>query len=640
MSTRLPLPVRLAGALLVFVATLGCTPHQSAAAAPGPIETASPGDLVITFLERAPVIDGKLDPETAPLPAVPLPYFDGSDGATPAGGVLARLAYGAEFLYLAVEAPQDRIQCRDRAYQNGDGIIVVLASPRDGDAETDEFQVLGFSPRAPIGRGWQYAFTWYKDRDWIGFPPLGGARFAWSSRAGRATFEILVPWTEVAPYHPWFRSAIGLNIGYTQAVGTQEVVDYRLVADPLLENEVSPRLYRRARFGVPSLEHGMTYGVSLEKSHATAGAPLVLQVAAQGAGETTLSTSIRQGTRTFAGPSVTVKAAGALAASSTPVDTAGLVPGEYELEVRDPAGTARRMPFAVLPALDAEALRAELALHGSSLAPGTRSTLEFRIQEVERSLTQLRPHALGSSLGGELAALDKDFQAIRRGEDPVAKRTGVLRRAFRSRIDGTLQPYSIRPAASPKPGHTCPVVVFLHGSAMDDRGQLDGLKGLLPGIILVAPYARGTSHYYDTKEAQEDIQEVLADVMENYPVDPARIFLAGFSMGGYGVYRTYFEDPVRYRGLIVLSGVPFAGGSSPDFRDPSNLAGFRGVDMFVAHGTADRNCPYAETAAMIVRLRNAGARVEFVSQRGLGHQSPRLVTLIRMMGWLQRRAKG
>jgi predicted esterase len=640
MSTRHVLPARLAGALLAFVVILGCTSHPPAAAAVGPIAAASSGDLEIKFLKRAPVIDGTLDSEAVVLPVVPLPYFDGSDGATPAGSVFARLGYGADFLYLTVEAPQDRIQCRDRAYQNGDGIILALASPRGGDGETDEFQVLGFSPQAPIGRSWQYAFTWYKDRDWIGFPPLRGARFAWSCRDGRATFEVLVPWTEVAPYHPWFRSAIGLNIAYTQAVGRQGVIDYQLVADPLLQNEVSPRLYRRARFEVPSLERGLTLGVSLETSHATEGTPLVVQVAAQGAAETALSTSIHQGTRTLAGPSVTVKAAGALAVSSTPVDTTGLAPGEYELEVRDPSGATRRMPFGILPALDPGTLRAELALHESSLAPGTRSTLQFRIQEVERSAAQLKPHALGSSLGGETAALERDFQAVRRGEDPVAKRTGVLRRAFRSRIDDTLQPYSIRPVSAPRPGRTYPMVVFLHGSAMDDRGQLDGVKGMLPGFILVAPNARGTSHYYDTKEAQEDIQEVLADVMENYPVDPARIFLAGFSMGGYGVYRTFFQDPMRFRGLIILSGVPFAGGSSPDFRAPANLAGFRDVQMFIAHGTEDRNCPYTETVAMVEQLRETGARVEFVSQRGLGHQSPTLLTMIRMMGWLQRRAKG
>ncbi len=238
-----------------------------------------------------------------------------------------------------------------------------------------------------------------------------------------------------------------------------------------------------------------------------------------------------------------------------------------------------------------------------------------------------------------MAALEADFQALRRGEDPVARQTGVVRRSFRSRIDGTLQPYSIRPVAKPKPGRAYPVVVFLHGSASDDRGQLDGVKGMLPGFILVAPYARGTSHFYVTEEAQEDIREVLADVAAHYPVDPDRIFLSGFSMGGYGVYRTFHEDPARYRGLIVLSGIPYVNSSSPDFRDPSSLAGFEGVDMFIAHGTEDRNCPFAETEQVVERLREAGANVKFIVQPRRGHESPSLWTAIRMLSWLRRVAR-
>jgi dipeptidyl aminopeptidase/acylaminoacyl peptidase len=115
--------------------------------------------------------------------------------------------------------------------------------------------------------------------------------------------------------------------------------------------------------------------------------------------------------------------------------------------------------------------------------------------------------------------------------EPCWPQTGVVRRAFRSRIDNTLQPYSIRPIAAPVPGRKYPVVVFLHGSASDDRNQLNGWQAMLPNLILVAPYARGISHFYTMDGAQEDIKEVLADVKQNNPVDPEGISLAGFSMG-------------------------------------------------------------------------------------------------------------
>ncbi len=626
-------------ALLAAAVVLGCASQQTPPAA-GEVVAIGPSDeLRIPFLANAPAIDGVLDAEVAALPVVPLPLFDDEGGAAPVSPVLARLAYCAEYLYVCIESAQDRIQCRDRAYQQGDGIVLALASPRDGDEATDEFQVLGFSPQAGARRSWQYAFTWYKDRDWIGFPPLEGAAFAWTCSGGTARYEILVPWSTVAPYHPWFRSEIGVNICYTRAVGSRGTASYRLVADRLLMYEVSPRLYRRVRFEAPALAGAMTCGVSLETSHALSGDPVVLNVATQGAGETVLSAKIRQGGQVLRESPVTAKAAAELTVVDAAVGTAGLMPGRYDLEVSDAAGIVRRLPFGILPHLDPVALRAAVAAAGGRLPEGSLSTIEFRILEVEQGLARLRSHSVGTVLGSDMSALERDVEALRRGEDPLTGRTDIVRRAFRSKIDGTLQPYSIRPVASPKPGRTYPVAVFLHGSASDDRGQLDSFRKMLPGFILVAPFARGTSHFYTTDEAQRDIEEVLADVAAYYPVDPARIFLSGFSMGGYGVYRTFFEHPERYRGLIVLSGLPYAFDDAPDFRDPERLACFRGVDMFITHGTEDRNCPFAETEKLVTSLREAGARVEFVVQRGRGHESPTLMTAIRMLGWLKRSAR-
>jgi predicted esterase len=625
-------------ALLAAAVVLGCMSQQTPPTAAETVEIGPSDELLIPFLAKAPVIDGILDADVAALPVVPLPLFDDEDGAAPASPVYARLAYCADCLYVCIESVQDRIQCRDRAYQQGDGIVLALASPQEGDAATDEFQVLGFSPQAGR-RSWQYAFTWYKDRDWVGFPPLEGATFAWTQSGGMARYEILVPWSTVAPYHPWFRSQIGVNICYTRAVGTRETVSYRLVADRLLMYEVSPRLYRRVRFEAPALDGAMTCGVSLEASHALAGDPIVLRVATQGAGEAVLSTRIRQGRQVLRESRVTAKAGATLTVVDAPLDTSGLAPGQYDLEVSDAGGTVRGLPFGILPHLDPAALHAVVAAAGGRLPEGSLSTIEFRIQEIEQGLARLRSHSVGVVLGGDMAALERDVEALRRGVDPLAGQTGIVRRAFRSKIDGTLQPYSIRPAATSKPGRTYPVAVFLHGSASDDRGQLDSFRKLLPGFILVAPYARGTSHFYTTDDAQKDIEEVLADVAAHYPVDPERIFLSGFSMGGYGVYRTFFEHPERYRGLVVLSGLPTAFGSAPDFHDPALLARFKGVEMFVVHGTEDRNCPFAETELMVAQLRDAGARVEFVVQRGRGHEGPTLWNAVRMLGWIGRQAK-
>ena len=57
--------------------------------------------------------------------------------------------------------------------------------------------------------------------------------------------------------------------------------------------------------------------------------------------------------------------------------------------------------------------------------------------------------------------------------------------------------------------------------------------------------------------AQEDVAESIDAVREDYPIDDANIILSGFSMGGYGVYRTFFETPKKFIAAAVFAGFPY-----------------------------------------------------------------------------------
>ena len=81
----------------------------------------------ITFVAEYPVIDGVLDENLKDiLPKREFEYkfninlFKGSAGSN------YRLAYGTDFIYLFTEAEADSFICRDRGYQNGDGLIFTL----------------------------------------------------------------------------------------------------------------------------------------------------------------------------------------------------------------------------------------------------------------------------------------------------------------------------------------------------------------------------------------------------------------------------------------------------------------------------------------------------------------------------------
>lgn len=89
----------------------------------------------VDFLESPPVIDGRLDDSLWFLPErqFAFAYVLQNDSVIPAS---YRLAYGAGFFYVYLEASADHLICRDRAYQNGDGFHLVIAAPRLDGAPT------------------------------------------------------------------------------------------------------------------------------------------------------------------------------------------------------------------------------------------------------------------------------------------------------------------------------------------------------------------------------------------------------------------------------------------------------------------------------------------------------------------------
>lgn len=599
-----------------------------------------PRPLSVPFLERAPKIDGVLDEALAGLPAFTLrPPEAGS------ARVQARLAYGADFLYVQVEAAQDEVRCRDRAYQNGDGVLLVLATPAPGGAPAEAFRVLGFSPQPEGQRTWQHAFTWYRDRN-LDMTALPGARFAWKEANGRASFEVLVPWSSVPSYHPWLAQGgglvgeLGLNLAYVQAQGGDGKARHVLVEDPRIDSENSPRRYHPLIFEAPRASANVAWAAEPLRSNLRAGESLGLRVAAIGAEGARLPLSIR----VFSGEGEALLRrrldvpVGPGLTKACPDLGLRLSAGGYQLEIEGPGVPASRRGFTVLPTLDLPAGRAAVNA-AKTLAPGSRHTLAFRLGEAEAALARLKPHETAGGLRVALEELDRDLRAVVQGQDPVAARTGLQRRAYRSGLDGTLQPYTVRVPEGLAAGARVPLLVYLHGSGDDDRGMLDRSRAP-EGWLQLAPRGRGTSNCYSADQAQDDLREALADVLAHYPVDPHRVFLAGFSMGGYGVYRTALEQPGRFRGLAVFAGQPdlgpaWLGAGHPDARDPLNLAALKGETFFIVHGTEDRNCPFAKTVQMVEGLRAAGAKVTFRAEPGRGHDGPSPEGEAHYLEWLR-----
>jgi len=244
---------------------------------------------------------------------------------------------------------------------------------------------------------------------------------------------------------------------------------------------------------------------------------------------------------------VAVLAAGRLAAGETPAASPGpggsSGPGETRAQLlqrldgieRALAGIASRRQRRTLSAAISLMVRTDYIRHRLGRVPGRSVPGSFR------------------ELTDRLAA---DLKVLRAGKDPFAGRTGVFLRGYISTIDDNRQSYSValpRKTFSVR-GRRWPLVVVLH--ARDARAPFRPFQGhpapSLPGAIVVAPHGRGGSEYRSRGEV--DVLAVIEAVLDEYPVDPDRVYLTGTAMGGTGCWQLAVRHPDRFAAVCPVGG--------------------------------------------------------------------------------------
>ena len=108
----------------------------------------------------------------------------------------------------------------------------------------------------------------------------------------------------------------------------------------------------------------------------------------------------------------------------------------------------------------------------------------------------------------------------------------------------------------------------------------------------------------------EFLDRLLADRRFRFKIDPTRVYLTGFSMGGYGTFQTASRYPERF-----AAAVPLAGGCLPD--DPETL---RDIPIWTFHGDEDDLTSLEDTRKVIETLTALGNRdARLTELRGYGH---------------------
>lgn len=171
-------------------------------------------------------------------------------------------------------------------------------------------------------------------------------------------------------------------------------------------------------------------------------------------------------------------------------------------------------------------------------------------------------------LATELLDLAEERHRLLDQEDktPWAEETGLVVRGYQSKIDDSYQPFGLEIPENLDRSKPVPLLVWLHGRGdkVTDmhfiqrcRAKSQALGGMVADqkdAIILHPFGR---HCVGWKHAGEiDVFEAIARVQEEYQIDPDRIALGGFSMGGAGAW--HIGAHYRDQFCAVHAGAGFA----------------------------------------------------------------------------------
>ncbi|HLK50995.1 MAG TPA: prolyl oligopeptidase family serine peptidase [Bryobacteraceae bacterium] len=316
-------------------------------------------------------------------------------------------------------------------------------------------------------------------------------------------------------------------------------------------------------------------------------------------------------------------------------------PGDYTLEVRLSAENAgNAAPFVKSLPVHIEALSAEADRLRTRLARLTKKSSATATAEYALALFEMadrgavNPHRY--KLRDEFAAAHATLDAVEAGRDPFADRHGDMRKAYRSAVDNTLQPYRLFVPQSYDGAKATALLVALHGMGGDENSLFDGYNnGALKreaervGFMVAAPKGRDSASMY-RGAAEQDVMDVIAEVRRDYKIDANRIYLMGHSMGGYGTWSVAMDHPDLFAALGPISG----GG------DPAGIAKIRQMPEYVVHGDDDRTVNVNESRRMVEAARKDGIDVVYVEVPGGSHISVAAPQFGPMLDFFARQAKG
>jgi predicted peptidase len=234
----------------------------------------------------------------------------------------------------------------------------------------------------------------------------------------------------------------------------------------------------------------------------------------------------------------------------------------------------------------------------------------------------------------------------------TAQETGFLKRTVT--VGGGQRGYRVYVPENFNPQKKYPVVLFLHGSVQwgeDNENQLTfGLPAMMrPGgrvatklepkalssFIGVFPQTPTETPW--SGEMAEYAVKALDQTVAEFSADSRRLYITGFSLGGYGSWYVAVKYPGKFAAIVPVGGnikIPekFPRPYLEKFIPPDMLALYDAPDphaafvkragktpVWIFHGENDNQVPVSDARSTVEALRAAGVSVRYTEYKGAGH---------------------
>jgi predicted peptidase len=201
---------------------------------------------------------------------------------------------------------------------------------------------------------------------------------------------------------------------------------------------------------------------------------------------------------------------------------------------------------------------------------------------------------------------------------------------------GQKLPYRLLLPEPRVPGGRYPLLLLLHGAGergTDNVEQLgNGLAALLLAsrrgfpCVAVVPQCPPAQRWVEVdwsaashplpSEPAPPLHAALAlveSLVAEYACDPARLYLLGLSMGGYGVWDAASRQPERF-----AAAAPICGGAADDAAPGLAAAG---LPVWAFHGAKDPVVPVERSRRIVAALRGCGGPVRYTEYAEVGHDA-------------------